>query len=176
MAEVERGRRSYAEGAWRRAHESLSSADGASPLGAEDLELLARSAYMLGRDDEYVAALERAHDAHLGAGDPLRAVRCAFWIGHSMLFRGQTPRATGWFGRAQRLLEREREDCVERGYLLIPLWLQQMGSGDFETGYATQPTPPRSASASAMRTRLAGKGRARSPYLRREARGGSTGD
>src|SRR5512132_1829287 len=137
MAEVERGRRSYAEGAWLRAHESLSSADRASPLVAEDLELLARSAYMLGRDDDYVAALERAHDAHLGAGDLLRAVRCAFWIGHSLLFRGQTPRATGWFGRAQRLLEREGEDCVERGYLLIPVWLQQMGGGDFEAGYAS---------------------------------------
>jgi len=26
-------------------------------------------------------------------------------------------RATGWFGRAQRLLEREQRDCVEQGYL-----------------------------------------------------------
>ena len=28
-------------------------------------------------------------------------------------------------------------DCVERGYLLIPQWLEQMARGDFEAGYAT---------------------------------------
>jgi hypothetical protein len=36
---------------------------------------------MLGRDDDYVGALERAHNAHLDAGEALRAVRCALWIG-----------------------------------------------------------------------------------------------
>ena len=66
-AAVERGRESYAKHAWVDAHESLSEADRATALGAEDLELLARSAYMLGLDDEYVAALERAHRAHLDA-------------------------------------------------------------------------------------------------------------
>ena len=95
------------------------------------------SAYMLGRDDDYVDGLERAHRAHLDAGDALRAVRCAFWIGHNMLFRGETARASGWFARAERLLERRGRDCVERGYLLIPVWLEQMASGDCEAGYAT---------------------------------------
>ena len=92
---------------------------------------------MLGRDDEYVSGLERAHHAHLDAGETLPAVRCAFWIGHSMLFRGDAVRASGWFGRAQRLLETPARDCVERGYLLIPVWLKQMSSGDHEVGYAT---------------------------------------
>ena len=137
MADLERGRESFAQQAWLEAYESLSRADRATPLGAGDLELLARSAYMLGRDDDYVSGLERAHEAHLAAGDGLRAVRCAFWIGHSLLFRGQAARATGWFTRAQRLLEREGRDCVERGYLLIPLWLEQMGGGDYEAGHAT---------------------------------------
>jgi hypothetical protein len=103
----------------------------------QDLELLARSAYMLGRDDDYVDALERAYRAYLDAGDATRAVRCAFWIGHNMLFRGETARATGWFARAQRLFERDQRECVERGYLLIPVWLGQMASGDYEAGCAT---------------------------------------
>jgi DNA-binding CsgD family transcriptional regulator len=136
-AELERGRESYAKGAWRSTHESLSGVDQATPLGAHDLELLARAAYMLGRDDEYVSGLERAHHAHLDAGEPLSALRCAFWIGHSMLFRGDAVRASGWFGRAQRLLETPAQDCVERGYLLIPVWLKQMGSGDNEVAYTT---------------------------------------
>jgi DNA-binding CsgD family transcriptional regulator len=137
IAELEQGRGSYAGQAWLDAFDSLSSADRAMALGAEDLELLARSAYMLGRDDDYVDGLERAHRAYLDAGDASRAVSCAFWIGHNMLFRGETARATGWFARAQRLLEREERDCVERGYLLIPVWLGQMAGGDYEAGYAT---------------------------------------
>jgi DNA-binding CsgD family transcriptional regulator len=135
--ELERCRESYATQAWTDAYDSLSRADRAASLGAEDIELLARSAYMLGRDDDYVSALERAHHSHLEAGAVLPAVRCAFWIGHNLLFRGESVRATGWFARAERLLERDGQDCVERGYLLIPVWLEQMGRGDFEAGYAT---------------------------------------
>jgi hypothetical protein len=58
--ELERGRESYMRRAWMDAYESLSRADQASPLGTEDLELLATSAYMLGRDND-LSALERAH-------------------------------------------------------------------------------------------------------------------
>jgi hypothetical protein len=101
------------------------------------VELLARSAYMLGSDDAFRSSLERAHQLHLDAGDPARAARCAFWVGHNFLFRGKTARASGWFTRAQRVLEREKRDCVERGYLLIPTWLQQMAGGDYESGYET---------------------------------------
>ena len=135
--ELERGRKSYARRAWMDAHESLSHADQVAPLGAEDLEFLARSAYMLGRDDEYVSCLERAHHTYLEAGDASRAVRCAFWIGHNLLFRSEMSPALGWFARAQRLLEREERDCVERGYLLIPALLQHVLSGDFEAAHAT---------------------------------------
>jgi DNA-binding CsgD family transcriptional regulator len=136
-AELERGRESYAARAWLKAHDALLKADETARLGAADVELLARAAYMLGRDGDYVAALERAQDAHLQAGEPLRAVRCAFWIGHNMLFRGEIARARGWFARAQRQLEREGSDCVERGWLLVPVWLRQMGVGDWAAGHAT---------------------------------------
>jgi DNA-binding CsgD family transcriptional regulator len=135
--ELERGRASYGACAWLAAYESLSRADQVDPLAAEDLELLARSAYMLGRDDQYVVGLERAHGLYVAAGNVPPAVRCAFWIGHNMLFRGETARASGWFGRAQRLLGDVGEDCVERGYLLIPVWLEQMVSGDYEAGHET---------------------------------------
>jgi DNA-binding CsgD family transcriptional regulator len=135
--ELDRGRESYAASSWMDAYESLARADQLAPLAPEDLELLARSAYMLGRDDDYAAGLERAHELHLAAGAVQPAVRCAFWIGHSMLFRGQAARARGWFGRAVRLLEGHGQDCVERGYLLIPVWLEQIASGDHEAGYDT---------------------------------------
>jgi DNA-binding CsgD family transcriptional regulator/tetratricopeptide (TPR) repeat protein len=135
--ELERGRGCYASGAWLEANAALRAADEVARLDGEDLELLARSAYMLGRDDEYVGALERAHHVHLDAGEPRRAVRCAFWIGHNMLFRGDTVRARGWFARAHRLLERDAADCVERGWMLIPVWLEEMARGEWEAGYDT---------------------------------------
>jgi DNA-binding CsgD family transcriptional regulator len=135
--QLERGRQSYEARAWIDAYEALSHADQAAPLEAEDLELLARSAYMLGRDNDYVSGLERAHHAYLDSGESSRAVRCAFWIGHNLTFRGETSPALGWFARARRLLEREESDSVERGYLLIPAVLEHVFSGDFEGAYAT---------------------------------------
>ena len=92
---------------------------------------------MLDRDDDYANALERAHHLYLDAGNAERAVRCAFWVGVSLATRGEMGGASGWFGRAQRLLEREEGDCAERGYLLIPVLLQQVGAGDSEAAYAT---------------------------------------
>jgi DNA-binding CsgD family transcriptional regulator len=135
--ELERGRECYARRAWTDAYESLSRADRAAPIRAEDLELLARSAYMLGRDDDYRGALERAYHAYLDAGNSPRAARCAWWVGHNLLFRGETAPARGWFARGQRLLDREDRDCVERGYVLIPVLLQHVVSGDHEAAHAT---------------------------------------
>jgi hypothetical protein len=135
--ELERGRESYARRAWMDAYKSLSHADQVAPLGAEDLELLATSAYMLGRDDDHVSTLERAHHMYLEAREALQAVRCAFWVGINLALRGEIGRATGWFGRAQRLLEREKRDCVERGYLLVPVMLQHEATGDWQATYAT---------------------------------------
>jgi DNA-binding NarL/FixJ family response regulator len=134
---VSRGREACARRAWPEAFESLSRADQAAPLAADELELLATSAYMLGRDDEYVRALERAHLAYLETGDPSRAVRCAYWIGHNLMLRGEMGPATGWFGRAHLLLEHEERDCAERGYLLIPVLVGHAIAGDHEAAYQT---------------------------------------
>jgi len=118
------------------AYTSLSQADRATPLGAEDLDLLATSAYMIGRDDECRGSLERAYHLHLESGEALRAVRCAFWVGITLALHGEVGRANGWLGRAQRLVEREAEDCVERGYLMIPAMLRHEAAGDWEAAFA----------------------------------------
>ena len=136
-SELERGRECYAQRKWADAYESLSRADQATPLVGKDLELLAMAAYLIGRDEDYLNALERAHQAYLEAGEGVQAVRCAFWLGMRLFFRGETGRATGWFARAQRLLERETHECAERGYLLSPVVEQQLAAGDCEAAYAT---------------------------------------
>ena len=117
---VQRGREAFARRAWKDAHVALSAAD---PLPAEDLERLAVAAYMLGDEAEFLTALERAHRAQLEAGAVERAVRCAFWIGLQLTLRSDVGGATGWLGRAQRLLA--DRDCVERGYLALLAALQR---------------------------------------------------
>ena len=121
---------------WRDAYESLSAADRAAPLEAEDLERLATAAYMLSRDDEYVRALERAHHAQLEAGERLRAARCAFWIGVNLGIRGERGGAAGWIGRARRLVERHGGDCVERGFLVLELMNDHIVAGEYESAVA----------------------------------------
>ncbi len=132
---LERGRMSFANAAWADAFEALSRADEAG-LEPDDLELLARAAYMLGRDEDYVDGLTRAHYAHLDADDVPRAARCTWWIGLNLLLRGEGAPAMGWFARGERLLEREERDCAERGYLLLARMLQSFDEGDFEAARA----------------------------------------
>jgi DNA-binding CsgD family transcriptional regulator len=137
IVELERGRDAHTRRAWTDAHESLSLADEREPLGPQDLELLATSAYMLGRAEEFVRAMERAHHGYAASGEALRAVRCGFWLALTLMLRGEIGRATGWLGRAQRIVDREEHDCVERGYLLVPVMLRQERSGAYDAAYAT---------------------------------------
>jgi DNA-binding CsgD family transcriptional regulator len=136
-ADLERGHAAYSSSAWQEAYASLSEADRAVPLGAEDLELLATSAYMLGREDDCMQILGRAFQRHSDDGATLRAARCAFWIGMQLALRGEMGPATGWLGRAQRLVEREDRECAEQGYMLMPVSFQHEAVGDFEGAAAT---------------------------------------
>ena len=137
LDELERGRKCYERRAWADAYRSLSAADQATRLAGEDLELLAMAAYLIGRDEDYLKALERAHHAHLDAGQRLRAIRSAFWLGLRLFFRGEVGPATGWIARAQRLLEHEKHECAERGYLLLPVVEQHFAAGDLEAAFTT---------------------------------------
>ncbi len=127
--ELERGREAYATRAWLQAHECLVHADAQEALDAPDLELLATTAYMLGLDDEAVAWNERAHQRYLEEGESRRAARCAGWIVMNLSLRGDVGPATGWLGRAHRLIAPEG-DCAERGWLLLPEVFQHEAAGD----------------------------------------------
>jgi DNA-binding CsgD family transcriptional regulator len=133
---LQQGRVAFSQRAWQAAHDSLASADANETLAPEDLERLATAAFMLARDDEFTGALERAHHAFLADGRNLPAVRAAFWIGTNLFLRGEHAQGGGWLGRAQRLLERETEDVVEHGYLLVPAVFRNEAAGDFEAAAA----------------------------------------
>jgi DNA-binding CsgD family transcriptional regulator len=134
--ELERAREAYARRAWLDARAAFCHADGEAPLQAEDLELLTIATMMLGRDDEAMGVLERAHHLYLQRGETLRAVRAAAWIGMNLATRGAIGPASGWFGRAQRLLDQEPGESAEHGYLLIPLVFRHEAAGDFEAAAA----------------------------------------
>ncbi len=133
---LDRGRESFERRAWADAFDSLSAADRESPLAPEDLERLAMAAYLVGRDAECDEVSARAHQEWLRLGGTERAVRCAFWLAFSLLNRGELARAGGWLARARRLLDDGQLDCVEQGYLLIPVALQCLAEGDAAAAHA----------------------------------------
>jgi DNA-binding CsgD family transcriptional regulator len=134
--EVERARAAYVERSWRSASEAFARADAAEPLAPEDLELLSTSLLMLGRDDDAVATLERAHHLYVEREATLLAARSATWIGMNLAYRGLVGPATGWLGRARRLLDTWPEQAAEHGLLLLPLVFRYEAGGDFERAAA----------------------------------------
>jgi DNA-binding NarL/FixJ family response regulator len=128
--ELAQGREAAGRLAWADAYTALSLADGSSPLAAEDLELLAAAAHLLGRVEDCLRALQRAQQLHAEAGESRRAARCAFWLAFHLGARGEPAQAGGWLARANRLLEHEPQDCAERGYLLLPLAVQHIEADD----------------------------------------------
>ena len=134
---IERGREAYAQRAWVEAFRSLSEADEAGSLEADDLELLAVAAYMLGRVDDFFGALERAHHAHVAAQESLRAARAAVFLGINFAILGDVAQAGGWLARAQRLVEQHGADCAEQGYLLLPLAIRRELAHDYDAAATT---------------------------------------
>jgi DNA-binding CsgD family transcriptional regulator len=137
VQEVERAREAHQRQAWLDAYELFAAADARAALAPRDLERLATSAYLIGREAEALAAFERAHHAFVLASEPAHAARCAFWLGLTLLLRGESGRATAWLGRARRLVEERSDECVESGYLLIPTAELQLEAGDWNAAAST---------------------------------------
>jgi DNA-binding NarL/FixJ family response regulator len=135
-SQLVRGREAGHRLAWTDAFESLSHADASSSLAGEDLELLAAAAYLLGHAGECRQALQRAHRAHIAAGDPRRAARCLFWVSFTLLLEGDLAQAGGWLARAHRVLEHVQPECAEHGLLLLPTAVQASAAGDHENAAA----------------------------------------
>jgi DNA-binding CsgD family transcriptional regulator len=103
----------------------------ASPIQA------AASAYLAGRETESLELLTRAHQAAVERGDRPEAARAAFWAAFQLMNTGDHAQASGWIARARRLLEEHGESCVECGYVLLPLALAALGSGDLARAETT---------------------------------------
>jgi DNA-binding CsgD family transcriptional regulator len=115
----------------------LVAADRESPLEPEDLARLATAAYLTGREAESAGFWGRAHHGFHDRNQPAAAARSAFWLAYGLLDKGESAQASGWLARARRLLDECGQDCVERGYLLLPDALRSMAEGDYERAAGT---------------------------------------
>ena len=132
---LDRGREFLRKQGWAEAVVHLTAADAEGPLDPFDLVELAKASLLIGKDREGGELLARAHQAFLSTGETQLAARCAFWLGFNSLLNGNLAVASGWLSRAERLLD-EHPDCVERGYLFLPVGYRLAHSGEGAKAYA----------------------------------------
>ena len=93
-------------GDWEAAYSVMLEADHSGAIvEGDNLSDYATAAYMTGREDVYRDLMTRAFDAYADAGALLDAARTAFWIGLTLMFKGEHGRGGGWLARAGHLVE-----------------------------------------------------------------------
>ena len=127
-------REEYDRREWLAAYDALSDA-APDELMPDDFVRLATAAYLLGRRNDCVQALQRAYQLNIDGGDVLAAVRCAFWLALVLITSGETAIGGGWVARSHRLLADVDGDVVERGYVLIHVMYRHIFAGEFDSAY-----------------------------------------
>ena len=117
---LDRARDAFRRKAWGDATAALQDADRESPLGPDDLELLAVARFLVGDDAGSIDAWTRAYHCREQSGEHARAARCAFWLAFGIDITGEQAHSAGWFERARRLVATTGHPCVEEGYVLVP--------------------------------------------------------
>ena len=130
VEDLQRAREAYERRDWVSAYERLSDIDG-QELHTDDFAHLASAAYLTGRTNDCVQALQRAYQLHLDRKKPLAAAECALWLAQVLLFTGELAVASGWIARGQRLLDEEPDDVVQQGHLQLLLMFRHVVAGEF---------------------------------------------
>ncbi|WP_129788425.1 response regulator transcription factor [Promicromonospora panici] len=130
--ELQRARDAFERGEWVSAFRALSdlAPEAGQDLHVDDLMALATTAFLLGRRNDCVQALQRAHQVALEGDDVLAAVRAASTLALVLAQGGEAAVAGGWVARAERLLESVDGDVVERGHVLVLRMFRHIGEGD----------------------------------------------
>ena len=114
--ELAAARRAYEAMQWTDARDRLSEIDRREGLGGSDLVRLAGATQASRGDLDAVEPYRRALAASEAEGDGRAAARAAIQLATIQLDRRDTAVAQGWYRRAGRFLEDERE-CAELGWL-----------------------------------------------------------
>ncbi|MET1044020.1 MAG: DNA-binding response regulator, partial [Microbacteriaceae bacterium] len=129
--DLDRGRAAYLDRHWTEAVAGFADADRVETLTADDLVRLSTSAIMLGEFATGTDFLTRAHERYLAGGDIRGAVRAAAWLGLQFQSKDDRAQSTGWFARAQSLVEQHPDDEYLPGMPLIGFALGTLyGAGD----------------------------------------------
>jgi DNA-binding CsgD family transcriptional regulator len=146
MDGTEHAREAASSHDWQDAYETLARADKTSRLAAEDLELLATSAFLTGNREESRRARMRAYHIYVQRGETRQAARCAMRIGLDRISTSEITRAGGclpasisgcaaWRARASVHLADDLEGA-EQGYLLVTEAYEQLAFGGNPDGAA----------------------------------------
>ncbi|GAA3811146.1 LuxR C-terminal-related transcriptional regulator [Nocardioides panacisoli] len=124
-----RAREATGRRAWAEAREAYRAC---SDLPPRDLESWGLAAFLTGQDDEADAIRERAHQAYVAKGDPEGAARTAFWLGLSLVMRGEPARGRGWFGIMRQVAGAAFGTSRWSGYEALNLGMVALLSGRAE--------------------------------------------
>lgn len=138
LEDLRRAREAYERRDWVQAYRALSDHED-DDLSADDFRALATTAYLLGRRNDCVQALQRAYQGYLARGDVPAAVRTAHALIATLWQDGEIAVGSGWLARAGRELDVLAEDVVERGYLLERTTLGHVMRGEFAEAAAIAP-------------------------------------
>lgn len=133
---VDEARAAFARQAWGVARAAFAAAADQA-LTLDDIQRYAIAAHLVGDESASRDQLTRGYREALERDDVTRAVRFAFWTGHSMIFTGEMAQANGWWARARSLLIERGVDCVEWGYVLYTAAADQLMAGDPTTACRT---------------------------------------
>ena len=122
-------REAYERREWVAAYQALSDLDDAD-LRADDFAALATTAFLLGRRNDCVQALQRAFQVNVDAGDDAGAARAALWRVLVLITGGEPAVGGGWASRARRILDGIDGDLVERGYAMVLETFRRLFDGD----------------------------------------------
>ena len=139
IQDLRRAREAYERREWVSAYQALSGlAD--TELEPDDFVALATAAFLLGRTNDVVQALQRAYQAKLDLGDLPGAVRVAYWLTTTLWGAGEVAVGNGWLSKGQHLLDDLGQDVVERGYLQERVTFGHIMKGEFADALQAAPT------------------------------------
>lgn len=85
---------------------------------------------MIGRTEDYQDLAARAFRSFQAAGNVPGAAKCGFYLVMHYSEHRNAAQSGGWLGRTRTLLEESGLDCAEQGYLMVPMALRSLYSGD----------------------------------------------
>lgn len=162
---LDAARDAFARDDWTRAVDAFTAARASEPLDGDDLDRLSTAAYLLGRDQESLAARMAAYEAHQQAGHHARAARSAFWTMFGLVeLPDRRAEAAGWIARARRHLEAIGETTGEQALITGAIAFEQAARGCFDAALAgfaeARALATRFGDADALALAMHGEGRA----------------